>query len=185
MNICIFPGTFNPIHKAHIKMAEYALQKYNFDKIIFIPSYIPPHKQIDKTLAKDRFNMVKLAIDFNPRFEISDIEYQSEGKSYSLITVKKIKELYNIKERLNFIIGTDAFSQIHTWYNAKELGKLAHFIVFPRGVQINKDEYKEYDFELTDMNFIDVSSTKIRNHNINTVNDKVKDYIKEHGLYGN
>ena len=111
LTVCIFPGTFNPIHKGHLKMAEFALDKYNFDKIIFIPAYLPPHKEIDKELAQHRFEMVKLAIANNPKFEISDIEYQSEGKSYSLITVQKIIEQYNIKDRLNFIIGTDAFCQ--------------------------------------------------------------------------
>ena len=105
MAICIFPGTFNPIHKGHLKMAEFALDKYNFDKIIFIPAYLPPHKEIDKKLAQHRFEMVKLAISNNPKFEISDIEYQSEGKSYSLITVQKIIEQYNIKDRLNFILS--------------------------------------------------------------------------------
>ena len=48
MSICIFPGTFNPIHYGHLKMAEFALEKYNFEKIIFIPSYLPPHKEINK-----------------------------------------------------------------------------------------------------------------------------------------
>ena len=61
MTICIFPGTFNPIHEAHLKMAEFALTNYGFDKVIFIPSYIPPHKELNRNLAKHRFNMVKLA----------------------------------------------------------------------------------------------------------------------------
>ena len=64
-------------------MAEYALEKYKFDKIIFIPSYIPPHKDVDSELSEHRYKMVELAISMNPQFEISDIEYQSEGKSYS------------------------------------------------------------------------------------------------------
>ena len=132
MNICVFPGTFNPIHNAHIRMAEYALEKYDFDKIIFIPSYIPPHKNINKNLSLHRFNMVKLAIAGNKKFEISDIEYREEGKSYSLITVKKIIEQYGIKDRLNFIIGSDAFEKIESWYKAVELKKLVHFLVFPR-----------------------------------------------------
>ena len=92
MNICIFPGTFNPIHIAHIKMALFALEKYNFEKIIFIPSYIPPHKQLNSNLAEHRFNMVKLAVNTNSKFEISDIEYKSENKSYTYITVNKIRE---------------------------------------------------------------------------------------------
>ena len=75
MSICIFPGTFNPIHQAHIKMAEFALEHYGFDKIIFIPSYIPPHKALNKDLAVHRLNMVKIAISSNPKFELSDIEY--------------------------------------------------------------------------------------------------------------
>ena len=78
MNICIFPGTFNPIHRAHLKMAEVVLEKFKFDKIIFIPAYIPPHKELNMDLAIHRFNMVRIAIASNPKFDISDIEYQSE-----------------------------------------------------------------------------------------------------------
>lgn len=181
MSICIFPGTFNPIHDGHLKMAEYALDKYNFDKIIFIPAYLPPHKEIDKELAKHRFEMVKLAISNNPKFEISDIEYQSEGKSYSLITVQKIIEQYDIKSRLNFIIGTDAFAKIDSWYKAEDLKKLVHFIVFPRrGDSI--EHIKNWDYELTEMDYIDISSTKIRNGENNAIID-VEGYIKQNDLY--
>ena len=180
MTICIFPGTFNPIHEAHLKMAEFALQKYDFEKIIFIPSYLPPHKEIETNLAKHRYKMVELAIKNNPKFEISNIEYLSEGKSYSLITVKKIIEQYKLKNRLNFIIGTDAFGKIETWYKAEELRDLVHFIVFPRkGYTIkNKDSW---DYELTDMDFVDISSTEIRNGM--KTNIKLERYINEHGLY--
>lgn len=181
MSICIFPGTFNPIHEGHLKMAEYALDKYNFDKIIFIPAYLPPHKEIDKELAMHRFEMVKLAISNNPQFEISDIEYQSEGKSYSLITVQKIIEQYEIKSRLNFIIGTDAFAKIDTWYKADELKKLVHFIVFPRkGNSI--EQIKGWDYELTEMDYVDISSTEIRNGENNAIID-VEGYIKQNDLY--
>ena len=180
MTICIFPGTFNPIHDGHIKMAEYALEKYKFEKIIFIPAYIPPHKNIDSNLAEHRYNMVKIAIEQNPKFEISDIEYKSDSKSYSLNTVEKIIEQYCIKDRLNFIIGTDAFAKIETWYKAEELKKLVHFIVFPRkGDKINNLE--NWDWELTDMDYIDISSTEIRNGSKNKT--KIEGYIKKHGLY--
>ena len=90
MTICVFFGSFNPIHVAHLKMANFALKKYNFEKIIFVPAHNPPHKDIDRNLALHRYNMVKLAIKSNPKFEISDIEYKSEGKSYSINTVKKL-----------------------------------------------------------------------------------------------
>lgn len=188
MSICIFPGTFNPIHNAHIKMAEYAITTYNFDKIIFIPAYLPPHKEINKNLATHRFNMVKLAISNNPRFEISDIEYQSEGKSYSLITVKKIIEKYKIKGRLNFIIGTDAFVKLDTWFHSEELKPLVHFIVFPRRGDGNEKIYKTFkqngwDFELANFEYIDISSTQIREENVHNTSKEIEDYIKDNGLY--
>lgn len=189
MSICIFPGTFNPIHNGHLKMAEFALQKYGFEKIIFIPSYLPPHKEIEKGLAKHRLNMVKLAASSNDKFEVSDIEYKSEGKSYSLLTVKKLMETYSIQERLNFIIGTDAFVKLDSWYKAEELKKLVHFIVFPRRGDGDTSIYNNFmnngwDFELTEMDFVDISSTEIRT-SIKTgeTNKKVEEYIKTNELY--
>ena len=187
MSICIFSGTFNPIHKAHLEVAKYALKKYNFEKIIFIPAYLPPHKEIDKNLAQHRFEMVKLAIKNEPKFEISDIEFQNEGKSYSLITVQKIIEKYKLKEKLNFIIGTDAFEKIESWYKVEELKKLVHFIVFPRGIEIDKEYFlsKGFDFELTDKKFLDISSTNIRKQKQNGNLEIVEGYIKKNGLYKN
>lgn len=181
MSICIFPGTFNPIHKAHIKMAEFALSRYGFSKVIFIPSYIPPHKEIKKDLAFHRYNMVKIAIANNPKFAISDIEYKSEGKSYSLITVKKIIEEFDIKGKLNFLIGTDAFEKIDSWYRAEELKELVHFIVFPRGNILTPKE--GFDYEIAPMEYIDISSTELRNHNKKETIESVKEYISKHDLY--
>ncbi len=181
MSICIFPGTFNPIHTAHIKMAEFALNHYGFSKVIFIPAYIPPHKEIKKDLALHRFNMVKIATANNPRFTVSDIEYKSEGKSYSLITVKKIIEEYNIKGKLNFLIGTDAFEKIDSWYKADELKELVHFIVFPRG---NILSHKAgFDYEIAPMEYIDISSTELRNHHKKETIEEVKEYISKNDLY--
>ena len=165
MSICVFAGTFNPIHNAHIMMAEYVLSHYNFDKIIFIPSYIPPHKNVDKGLAVHRLNMVSIAISKYPKFEMSDIEYKSEGKSYSIITVKEIIAKHNLNERLNFIIGTDAFWKIETWYQANELKTLVHFLVFKRkGDDIKKFEdlqKKGWSFEIIENDYMDISSTDI------------------------
>ena len=132
-------------------MAQFALQKYGFEKIIFIPSYIPPHKQVNSNLAKHRFNMVKLVCDKISKFEVSDIEYKSENTSYTLITVKKIIDKYKIEGRLNFIIGTDAFGKIRSWYKVDKLKNLVHFIVFPRGEDIIKnEEFKDFSFEVVD-----------------------------------
>ena len=184
MAICIFPGTFNPIHVAHVKMAHFALEKFHFEKIIFIPAYIPPHKEVNKFLAKHRYNMVKLVTDKNSKFEVSDIEFKSEGKSYTIITVKKIIEKYNLKEKLNCIIGTDAFKNIKSWYHTDELKDLVHFIVFPRGEDvIDCEKFKDYSFELVDAPKIDLSSTEIRNEHTGKTTNEVKEYIINNELY--
>ena len=192
MKLCIFSGTFNPIHKAHLKMAEYVLSHYGFDKIIFIPAYKPPHKDYDTNMCQHRFNMVKLAIKNNPHFEISDIEYKSEGKSYSYLTALKLYEQYDVDEKIHFIIGTDAFEKIESWYETDKFKKIVDFIVFIReNKTVNLDFLKEkgYNFEFTQMPFIDISSTELRNRieqglPINAlVTKEVEEYIYKYGLY--
>lgn len=195
MRLCVFQGTFNPIHKVHLEVAKFAKEYYNFERILFIPAYIPPHKSVDKNLALHRFNMVKLAISEYNGFDISDIEYKREGNSYTYNTILELRKAYNITdEKINFLIGTDAFIKIRTWYKTDKLKELVHFIVFKRTNEFNKDDFNElrefgYDFEFAPMNYIDVSSTRLRENLENgiSINDmelpKIREYIKEHGLY--
>lgn len=168
MKLCIFAGTFNPIHKAHLKMAQLAYDSYEFDKIIFIPAYNPPHK--DTALREDRYKMVELAIQKYPYFEISDIEYKRKGKSYTYLTILELYKKYNIDGKISFIIGKDAYEKFDSWYEADKLKKLIDFVVFDR---CDKD----------------ISSSKIR-QNIKTnksikefVPEEVGDYIERHNLY--
>lgn len=195
MRLCVFQGTFNPIHKVHLEVAKFAKEYYDFERILFIPAYIPPHKSVDKNLALHRFNMVKLAISEYNGFDISDIEYKREGNSYTYNTILELRKAYNITdEKINFLIGTDAFIKIRTWYKTDKLKELVHFIVFKRTNEFNKDDFNElrgfgYDFEFAPMNYIDVSSTRLRENLGNgiSINDmelpKIREYIKEHGLY--
>ena len=195
MRLCVFQGTFNPIHKVHLEVAKFAKEYYNFERILFIPAYIPPHKSVDKNLALHRFNMVKIAISEYNGFDISNIEYKREGNSYTYNTILELRKAYNITdEKINFLIGTDAFIKIRTWYKTDKLKELVHFIVFKRTNEFNKDDFNElrgfgYDFEFAPMNYIDVSSTRLRENLGNgiSINDmelpKIREYIKEHGLY--
>lgn len=194
MKLCIFSGTFNPIHRAHIKMAEYVLENYRFDKIIFIPAYKPPHKDYQDNMCIHRYNMVKLAIQNNPNFEISDIEYKNEGKSYSYITALELYKQYDIDDKINFIIGTDAFEKIETWYETDKFKKLVDFIVFIRENEpVNFDDLRKkgYNFEFAKMNFVDISSTELRERIQkgetvdNLIPEEVEEYIKNNGLYRN
>lgn len=194
MKLCIFSGTFNPIHRAHLKMAEYVLENFGFDKIIFIPAYKPPHKDYDTNMCTHRFNMVRLAIEYNPYFEISDIEYQHEGKSYSYLTALQLKKQYCTEGKINFIIGTDAFEKIESWYEAEKFKDLVDFIVFVReNKTVNFDDLKDkgYSFEIARMPFIDISSTELRQRIkegksiSNLVTEEVEEYIYKNGLYRN
>ena len=192
MRLCIFSGTFNPIHNAHLRMAEYALSNFNFDKIVFIPAYKPPHKNYDSNMSYHRLKMVELATKYNPKFEVSDIEFQNEGKSYTYLTILKLYEKYNVDGKINMIIGTDAFEKIRSWYQSEKLKNLVKFIVFRRENE-RRDfldlKNEGYDFVFTKMNFYDVSSTELRerikNGKLisNIVRKEVKEYIEEYGLY--
>ena len=194
MKLCIFAGTFNPIHNAHIKIAEYVLNNFGFDKILFIPAYKPPHKNYDPNFSTHRFNMVKLAIKNNPHFEISDIEFKRETKSYTYDTVTDLYKQYNTDGKINLIIGTDAFKQIESWHETEKLKKLVDFIVFVRqneNVDLTSLKNKGYNFQIAKMEFIDISSTVLREKIANGtsitgfVPMKVEEYIKENGLYQN
>ena len=209
MKLCLFAGTFNPIHKAHLAMAEYALDNLGFDRILFIPAYKPPHKSYDDNMSMHRLEMVKLATQNNSKFEVSDIEFKREGKSYTYLTVLEIlKNLYDYKspkqvrddrlltnlEKISFIIGTDAFEKIETWYETDKLKKLIDFIVFVRENEtVNLDYLKEkgYNFQFSKMKFLDISSTELRNRIKNNepikdlVTKEVEEYIYKNGLYGN
>lgn len=196
MKLCVFQGTFNPIHRAHLKVAEYVSGNYSFDKILFIPAYKPPHKDYDPDMSIHRLNMVNLAIKNNPNFECSDIEFHNEGKSYTYLTIKELYKDYNIDGKISFIIGTDAFEKIASWYKTDELKKLVDFIVFERTNDFNPDKYdylrdKGYNFIFANMKYYDISSTQLRSRIANgetisdIVTEEVERYIKQNGLYKN
>ena len=196
MKLCVFQGTFNPIHKAHLAMAEYVQKNYGFDKIIFIPAYKPPHKNYNPEMCLHRLNMVKLATAYNPHFEVSDIEFKNESKSYSYLTALELYKQHNVEGKIKFIIGTDAFEQIESWYEAEKFKKLVDFIVFVRENQLDNSKLEQlkangYNFEIAGMKFIDISSTELREkikNNLpvdNIITDDVKGYIQQNDLYKN
>ena len=100
MKLCVFQGTFNPIHKAHLRVAEFIADKIKPDKFLFIPAYIPPHKNSDVKFAKHRLNMVRLAVEDDNRFEVSDIEFHREGKSYTYDTILELYKIYDITDKI-------------------------------------------------------------------------------------
>ncbi|MGA1871450.1 MAG: nicotinate-nucleotide adenylyltransferase [bacterium] len=139
MNIGLLGGTFNPIHKGHLIIAEYVRSQFKLERIYFIPSAIPPHKSKPPVEAHHRLSMIKLAIQSNSHFYCSSLEIERGGKSYSIDTVRSFKEKFGGRENLFFLIGLDAFREISTWKNYTQLFNLCKFIV------INRPSYNPLD----------------------------------------
>lgn len=196
MKLCIFSGTFNPIHNGHIYMAEYILKNFDVKKILFIPAFIPPQKENNPELIAHRYKMVELATESYPHFEVSDIEYKLGGKSYSYLTIQELYKKYDIEGKINFVIGTDAFRNLDSWYESEKLRQIVDFIVFARENEFSKENYnfmkeKGYNFKFTEMQFNDISSTEIRNRIKNRLSisglvpESIERYITENDLYKN
>ena len=196
MKLCIFSGTFNPIHNGHLYMAEYVLKNFDIKKILFIPAYIPPQKNSDPKMAYHRLKMTELAIENNNGFELSDIEFKMGGTSYTYLTVQELYKLYKPDGKINFIIGTDAFENLDSWYESEKLRQILDFIVFVRKDDFLEDKYEYmksqgYNFRFAKMQYNDISSTEIRNKIKNNLPvkaflpAKVEGYIRDNGLYKN
>ncbi|MHB8282379.1 MAG: nicotinate-nucleotide adenylyltransferase [bacterium] len=133
MNIGIFGGSFNPIHFGHLRTCEELIEGMPLDKIIFIPSNITSNKNETAKNSKNRFEMVKIAIKDNPKFETSDIEIKMGGISFSYNTIKELKKKYPDDE-LFFIIGFEAFTEIRNWKNSPLLFEMTNFIIINRDI---------------------------------------------------
>ncbi len=132
MKIGILGGTFNPIHIGHLILAEEARERIGLDKIIFVPTFLPPHKDnSDIAPAKDRLNMVRLAIKGNRHFLVSDVEIRRDGRSYTIDTLKEFNKKYS-RQDLYFIIGSDLLKYLDDWKDLDEIIKLVKFIVVTR-----------------------------------------------------
>jgi nicotinate-nucleotide adenylyltransferase len=130
--IGLLGGTFNPVHEGHLRAALEVQQKFTLHKILFIPSYIPPHKlTAEMASPEERYAMVELAVRAFPRFMASSIEIEAKEKSYSVITLNKVKKTYR-DAWVFFILGLDAFLEIETWRSYEKVLEQCHFIVTSR-----------------------------------------------------
>lgn len=200
MNIGLFGGTFDPVHNGHIGVAECIIKQKLLDKIIFIPAACPPHKPgIPVTPFYHRVNMVNLAIERKPYFEVSEIEEKRVPlPSYTYDTVKWFYSNYP-EHRFYLLIGEDSLAQIHTWYKAKELVKLCGIITYPRpkeGITLEKlkkhwplETAKKLFKTILSLPMYEISATEIRESMKRKEDLKlsmplvVYDYIKKHNLY--
>lgn len=185
--ICIFGGTFDPIHIAHIKIAEEALRKFHLDKVLIVPAGNPPHKDAFTPYA-ERLAMVELACAGHPGLEASDLEAGS-AQSYTIDTVERVCRALPVGDQLFFLIGADAFDELETWKGWQRLVQLTDFIVVarpereyrvPPGARVHR----------LDGLALQVSSSGIRagmaagSAMPDELDDKVRTFIAARGLYG-
>ena len=127
--LAIMGGTFDPIHMGHLRMARAVQRQMDFDKVVFLPSYIPPHKQTRSNCAswQDRLAMVELAIQEYDDFVVSCLEFDRGGISYTYDTIKFMQKLWPGAE-IYLIIGEDALIHLYKWYRVPDLLRLVHFV---------------------------------------------------------
>ncbi len=130
--IGLFGGTFNPVHIGHLRCAEEIREQFALNRIVFVPAFLPPHKKQPTVSPQHRCEMARLATAENPFFELSDIELRREGNSYSYDTIEYFHRHEAPDSELFFIIGSDAFQDVHTWRRYPEFFEHCGFIVMNR-----------------------------------------------------
>jgi len=127
-----FGGTFNPIHCGHVIAATAVRRRFSLDRILFVPSFIPPHKTTrDVASPEDRMRMVEIALRRRPKLVPSAIEIEAGGTSYSITTLERLRRLYP-GTRILFLLGVDSFLEIETWREWKRVLETCFFIVVTR-----------------------------------------------------
>lgn len=194
MKTGIFGGAFNPVHNGHLALAEQYKKALSLDRIIFIPTANPPHKSSDELIdGKHRINMLGLCVGENEL--VSDIEFMRDGKSYTYLTIRELKEKYRDDEFF-LIVGADQFFYFEKWYKFEEILSACTVVTAAR----EKNQYDEMlefkaehpklkDVVVSEFDVIDISSSQIRNMIKNGedvsyyIPESVNKYIKEHRLY--
>ena len=192
MKIAILGGTFDPPHLGHLILADTVLKELNYDKVLFIPSKIPPHKNISGEVSnEDRLNMLKLSIEDDKRFSFDDYELKSEGISYTIKTLNYLYENYDIDGKIVLIIGADLIKDFHRWKEPEKISELANIVAVNReeSDNLDKENIEKYNIKVIIAPRIDISSTLIRERIKKNkafryfLNDKVYNYIISNKLY--
>lgn len=159
LKIGIYGGSFNPIHKGHVAVIEYVLERLPLDKLLIIPVGVPSHRENDLADAEIRYEMCRKALKDFPKVEVSRIEIESGVPAYTFDTMKQVEKIYPNAE-LYLIIGEDSAQNISTWKNYSYLLENYNIVVLRRKGYINSIQSKKL-IEL-DMPYFDISSTEIR-----------------------
>lgn len=199
MNTAIYGGTFNPVHKGHYNCLKTVLDSIELDRIIVLPDRLPPHKSSEGLVSGiDRLNMCKLAFKDLEKVSFSDWELKQKGKSYSVITLRHFHKKYP-DDKLFFIMGSDMLLSFESWYEYKEILRLATLVCVSRENSVTKQLLEEHARKLTSENGgeiiivdakpFEVSSTQIREMIKKSqdtscyLDENVVQYISDNNLY--
>jgi len=198
VRIGIFGGTFSPPHLGHLLLAAEVKEKANLDRLIFMPCAIPPHKATaDIPNGMHRLNMVNISIADNPDFEVSDMEIDAGGKSYTAKTLETLNGIFP-DDRLCFVVGSDSLCEMERWFCPDEIFRRAEIVVAIRGgmreaqmdaaISFFRQKYNA-DITKVEAKAIEMSSSDVRER-IKAgksvkymVSDGVIEYIRTHRLY--
>lgn len=199
MRIGISGGTFDPIHYGHLVTAEEIREAEGLDSIIFIPTGMPPHKDNKRvTSTYHRFNMVKAAVESNPFFQVSGMEINRPGYTYTIDTLRQLRARYQPETKLFFIIGADVVHELTTWKEYRKVFSMCEFIAavrpgYPRESLDEEIEKLRVNYSAmihtVETTLLGVSSTKIRERVSKgksikyLVPEKVEEYIIDNRLY--
>ena len=185
--ICLFGGTFDPIHIAHLKVANEALRRFALSKVFFIPAANPPHKAAGTlTPYEDRVSMCEIACRPYPPFAVSRLEEGPET-SYTIDTLNKVRAGLLPSDQLFFLIGADAFEEIRTWMRWEDVLSLTEFIVVtrpgrtysvPEGARVNRLDGIELPVSSSD-----IRARLVAGERTPEVPAEVREYIEQYGLY--
>ena len=191
MKICLFGGTFDPPHIGHLLIAQTVCEAEGFDKVVFIPANRSPNKKV-ATLQKDRVDMLELAVEGNPNFEISDLEIRRGGGSYTIDTLRAFKdELVDENDEISYLIGSDSLLDFKNWKEPKEIIERSNVIVAIRPGFRPSDipSWLLHGVHFANIPRFEISSSNIRKR---WAEDKtirymvtlpVWEYINKHNLY--
>ncbi|MBR2499236.1 MAG: nicotinate (nicotinamide) nucleotide adenylyltransferase [Clostridia bacterium] len=193
--IGILGGTFNPVHVEHVRLAKCAVEELGLDKLLVMPTFIPPHKQVVPAPAHDRIKMLELAFIDDEKIEVSDFEIEQGGKSYTYLTVEHFQK---VGAQIYFIVGGDMLVNFKTWRFPERILKSARLAVFERedfyaDFEKEREYFREhFNADFIKLNYVgkNISSTKIRVYSAfslsleGLVPKKVEEYVNQSGLYG-
>lgn len=199
--IALFGGTFDPIHHGHLIVARAVLEQLGYERLVLIPSPNPPHK-VGRELsdASHRLEMARIAVEGEPRFEVSDCEIRRAGLSYTILTVEAFRQSIGADGPLAWIIGGDSLPELYSWYRISELVDACRIVTAVRpGYEVpdlnplrrtlSYEQIERLRGDILPTPSIDISSTAIRRRvregrSIRyLVPDAVRAYIEQHGLY--